>query len=211
MIRRAILLSMVVIAGNLSGCAYHMQQCGPTGCGARPATGPCNSCGEMGCGGVCTMGPLAMMRKMSTCGAGCGNIYVNEWINDPPDACDPCDDCGNWVGPRGCKGRVWGFGLGARNLWGYRFNKGHGAAACSSGCTHHAHGGYSEYDMAMHDGEVIYDGPVRDGGSTQSTEEELKPPVPEPAEPRETRSVKKPWRQSSAQSKSEYYSRPTRY
>lgn len=209
MIRRAILLSMVVIAGNLSGCAYHMQQCGPGGCGAGAAVGPCQSCGRVGCGGGCMLGPFALMHKMATCGAGCGRIYVNEWVNDPPDACDPCDDCGNWVGPRGCRGRLWSFGYGLRHLWGYRFADGACGPSCGPGCTDPAHGGYA---TAMHEGEVIYDGPVRDGGATQ---EELRPPVPrpepEPAEPRETRSVKKPWRQSSAPSKAEYYPRQTRY
>ncbi|MEQ8790760.1 MAG: hypothetical protein RIC55_30965 [Pirellulaceae bacterium] len=207
MIRRAILLSLVVIAGNLSGCAYHMQQCGPTGCGAVGGAGACHSCGEVGCGGACMSGPLQMARQMATCGAGCGNLYINEWINDPPDRCDPCDDCGNW-GPRGCKSRVWGR-QGFTSLWGYRADMG-GGGACGGGCTEHAHA-HGEYDMAMQDGQVIYDGPVRDsGGSMQNQEEELRPPVPEPAEPRETRSVKKPWRQSAAPAPAEYYSRQRR-
>jgi hypothetical protein len=35
------------------------------------------------------------------CGCtGCGReAYWSEWHNDPPRCCDPCDRCGNWVGP----------------------------------------------------------------------------------------------------------------
>jgi hypothetical protein len=45
------------------------------------------------------------------CGALCGasscgcdsEVYWCEWHNDPPRCCDPCDRCGNWVGPgAGC-------------------------------------------------------------------------------------------------------------
>lgn len=31
---------------------------------------------------------------------GCSSeLYWNEWYNDPPRCCDPCDRCGNWIGP----------------------------------------------------------------------------------------------------------------
>jgi hypothetical protein len=36
------------------------------------------------------------------CYAGCGcneEVYWNEWHNDPPRCCDPCDCYGNWTGP----------------------------------------------------------------------------------------------------------------
>jgi hypothetical protein len=26
-------------------------------------------------------------------------VYWSEWHNDPPRCCDPCDHCGNWIGP----------------------------------------------------------------------------------------------------------------
>jgi hypothetical protein len=36
-------------------------------------------------------------------GCGCGEWYLGEWLYDPPDCCDPCDDCyGQYVGPRDC-------------------------------------------------------------------------------------------------------------
>ena len=34
------------------------------------------------------------------CGCtGCGELYWNEWHNDPPSVCEPCDRCGNYIGP----------------------------------------------------------------------------------------------------------------
>jgi hypothetical protein len=30
----------------------------------------------------------------------CGETYYSEWFNDPPDCCDPCDNCGHYVGRR---------------------------------------------------------------------------------------------------------------
>jgi hypothetical protein len=41
----------------------------------------------------------------AVCGgcSGCSDeAYWCEWHNDPPRCCDPCDRCGNWVGPSGC-------------------------------------------------------------------------------------------------------------
>src|SRR5262245_61479315 len=42
-----------------------------------------------------------------SCGKGCSDIYINEWISDPPDCCDPCDKCQDqFTGPHGycCRG-----------------------------------------------------------------------------------------------------------
>jgi hypothetical protein len=209
MIRRAILSSLVLIAAGLSGCTYHMQ-CGSAGCGTMPATADCG-CGQAACDGGCGVGrgfgPLGFARNMSTCGAGCGRMYINEWVNDPPDNCDPCDDCGNWIGDQCCPKRFWRWANASRSLFGFRYDRPLRVAG-GCGCAHHAgmHG--------MHEGEVIYDGPVRQGGAG----EEIRPPVPEAdrssAEPmtmeaRETRSIKKPWGQSSetGTTSDEYYPR----
>ncbi|WP_145099485.1 hypothetical protein [Anatilimnocola aggregata] len=35
-------------------------------------------------------------------GRSCGERYVGEWVSDGPDCCDPCNKCGNFVGPRCC-------------------------------------------------------------------------------------------------------------
>jgi len=58
----------------------------------------CESCAD--CCGDC--GILSFLRRKKICGMGCGEIYLGEWISDPPDCCDPCDQCtGCWTGPQG--------------------------------------------------------------------------------------------------------------
>ncbi len=34
------------------------------------------------------------------CGSQCGGLFWNEWFSIPPPCCDPCDECGHYVGPR---------------------------------------------------------------------------------------------------------------
>src|SRR5205823_14876818 len=81
------------------GCC---NDCGPT---------PCESCGAR-CGG-CRDGLLGHcflfggLRGCLSCGRGCSEIYCDEWKSDPPDCCDPCDQCyGQFTGPHGycCRG-----------------------------------------------------------------------------------------------------------
>lgn len=38
------------------------------------------------------------MSRLCGC-TGCGELYWNEWFNDPPAVCEPCDCCGNFLGP----------------------------------------------------------------------------------------------------------------
>ncbi|MEQ8848492.1 hypothetical protein [Botrimarina sp.] len=98
--------------------------CDP-GCGCEPACGV-GGCGDV-CGGLCggcgrcpvaqnvafglhsigaelrrLLSPLGLCCPGGACGGcgGCdGELYWSEWHNDPPACHDPCDDCGNWVGP----------------------------------------------------------------------------------------------------------------
>ncbi len=97
------------------------------GCAIEPGCGCEPSCGVGGCGdacgvacgcGNCPVGEtlifgaraigsefrrlLAPLGLCCPCGSGCGGcgeLYWNEWHSDPPACCDPCDQCGNWVGP----------------------------------------------------------------------------------------------------------------
>lgn len=76
------------------GCC---NDCGPS---------PCEPCGNY-CGG-CRDGLLSHcflfngIRGCWTCNRGCGEIYCDEWKSDPPDCCDPCDQCcGEFTGPHG--------------------------------------------------------------------------------------------------------------
>ncbi|MCO6454231.1 MAG: hypothetical protein J5I93_02845 [Pirellulaceae bacterium] len=89
------------------------------------------------------------IHRSLTCGGGCGEIYWDEWISDPPDACDPCDCDGHWNGHRGVR-----MGLFERLnfLWnGYRYygdcetpcqgcNTGCGGCASCGGHPEIAHG-----------------------------------------------------------------------
>lgn len=82
------------------------------GCNNDCGPGPCESCADR-CGGCQTCGIfghgglLPALRGNMICGRGCSDIYINEWISDPPDCCDPCDKCyGEFTGPHGycCQG-----------------------------------------------------------------------------------------------------------
>jgi hypothetical protein len=33
------------------------------------------------------------------CGSQCGEFYWHEWFSHKPECCDPCDRCGNFIGP----------------------------------------------------------------------------------------------------------------
>lgn len=100
-----------------AGCQTGACHAGGNSCG--PACGGCsiclpkpivwcgtqNECGPGGCE-TCACptdcGILPAMRRGLSCGKGCGEIYWGEWLSDPPDCCDPCDQChGQWTGPHG--------------------------------------------------------------------------------------------------------------
>ena len=94
-------------------------------------------CGDGGCSGArCAYdkGPLSLAhrhwKKSRYFGPGCGEVYWWAWKSDPPDYCDPCDSCGNWVGPTGCRRSFW------NNLIHVTFGgfRGHGYGHCRNGC-----------------------------------------------------------------------------
>lgn len=84
------------------------ETCGP-GCG-NGCAGGCGeqvSCGDSCGGGACGGGQVGGSKcghkarwfgSLFNC-AGCGERYWNEWYNDPPSCAEPCDCCGNWIGP----------------------------------------------------------------------------------------------------------------
>lgn len=80
---------------------------------AQGCVGPMG-CGPMGCGGPLSLGSGACGDPCN----GCGERYIDEWVNHPPDCCDPCDDGGSFTtdhfGPSPPLFR------GYRSLWGYR-------------------------------------------------------------------------------------------
>jgi hypothetical protein len=118
------LLVSVLMFGSGCCCMPCGNSCGPCGprsccfclpCLPKPIVwnGCCNDCGpsqcescDQYCGGGCGIfggqGLLPGLRGCMSCGRGCSEIYINEWISDPPDCCDPCDKCcGNFTGPNG--------------------------------------------------------------------------------------------------------------
>jgi hypothetical protein len=133
--------------GYAAGCGH--AGCAAGTCGvAEPcsscATSACDSCevggfvgddcgcwaGGDACGpavhvGSCAQGFLSFARtalhNTLTCGSGCGELYIDEWYSDPPDACDPCVDHARLrTAPCGCGSyprMPW-------NLWGRRFQDG---------------------------------------------------------------------------------------
>lgn len=118
----------MVIVRSLSLVLLSFAVIGMTGC-----------VGPMGAG---CCGPMAPGNACTTCNdcTGCGELYIDPWINHPADCVDPCDQCGNHNGQSCGKCRsVFG---GVASLWGYRCGCEHtggivslgGCDSCGSGC-----------------------------------------------------------------------------
>ena len=108
MVRLSISLTIGFFACTfLSGCVG--LGCFPGTCGSCGPTGfDCNNCD--GYGRPLAVGPLRRVGAALSCGSGCGEMYVDEWRNCPPNPCDPCESIG------GCRPMLSGL----RNLLGYR-------------------------------------------------------------------------------------------
>lgn len=98
-------------SGSRMHCTYTYYgdgACGPmsvsgrfadqSGCSDCAATAPCSGTAPT---------PNGIIKNALTCGSGCGEIYWGEWISDPPDKCDACDQDGNWIGPHCCPPSGW--------------------------------------------------------------------------------------------------------
>lgn len=146
-------VSFAVFAIAVSGCCvgrYSGRQvdCHDGKCGVADE---CAQCGDVGCHDCVGPGPIHALKGLIH-GAGCGDVYWDEWISDPPYRCDPCDDHGNWIGPKCCPAGIlhsW------RSLWGRR-----GIGCTCGACLEHP--GFAHHDGEIIDGEVIYEGPVID-------------------------------------------------
>ena len=108
----------------------------PSGCDScwDPVLGSCDACGV--CGGDCQgHTPAQHLKHTLSCSSGCGEIYWGDWINHPPNDCDPCDDWGNWIGPVDCAGpSCWeSLASGWCNLFGYRTTGGKGGCQACGG------------------------------------------------------------------------------
>lgn len=89
--------------------------------------------GPMACGPH-ARGPLSL-NHCDGCGDcnGCGELYIDPWINHPAQCGDPCDQCGNFNG-QSC-GKCRSVFSGIRSLWGYRcgVDDGCDSGACDAG------------------------------------------------------------------------------
>jgi len=51
--------------------------------------------GSSGCNSICQFHNDHLWRHF--CAPSCGEFYCSEWFNDPPDCCDPCNNCGRFA------------------------------------------------------------------------------------------------------------------
>jgi hypothetical protein len=162
------------------------------GCCCTQGLTTCNSCD----GRMCASGPLA---SLASCRSGCGEVYVDEWLNSPPCI----DDCGygncGTCGPR--NGRpLLSF---ARMIVGLPFNAGCGG--CDGGCSScGVEGGYvasapSSCNCGGSHGGSVYHGTVEHSGPVYSTPAPTaQPMMPAPAAPLKTEPTPAPVAPSSA-------------
>lgn len=105
------------ISGRHADCGGASEGCDADGCDAEP------------CGQTCGAGGPCRLRDTLACNAGCGRMYWGEWAYDPPDACDSCNNHGDWVGPQGCPPSGWCNFL--SGLHGGRFHTPCGSPTCT--------------------------------------------------------------------------------
>lgn len=121
-------LAVLLISLN-TGCHWQgMYAAGGCGSCNTPIIESCDSCGG-GCGGDCggsvgsfpaTCGNcppsncgfsglmLPLLHSNLGCGSGCGDVYWGEWISNPPECCDACNEGGCWAGSS-CDGSYAGY------------------------------------------------------------------------------------------------------
>lgn len=81
-------------------CLFSILPLLASGCCCMQGVPSCGSCGISSCGttscptGTCGLGAIA---GLASCRGACGDVYVDEWISEPPtiDNCGyPCGGCG---------------------------------------------------------------------------------------------------------------------
>jgi hypothetical protein len=172
-------------------CAWSSLLCclalvvGATGCVAidRPyeplgnapgwdSVGSCSSCGT--CPGD-SQGhtPVSYVARQLTCAGGCGELYWGEWLSDPPQRCDPCDNWGNWIGPQPSGPPLWQRVAGGWiGFWGYR------TPSHAGGCTTCGPDGEDVFAPAL-DAEIV-EPPVVEASQQARRPAAGRQPVPPP-------------------------------
>jgi hypothetical protein len=162
---------LTTLALQIGCCSIHVDYEGPH-CGIRPVCSE-PACPDESCAaeGACTINglghvrhSLAVLKSQArhnlTCGSGCGEVYWDEHINEPP-VCDPCGCNNQWVSD-GTHCKPWYARL--RDLWGHPYH----ASDCSdcggygpcNDCGHTSYGG-----QCSHCGQGIHVGRLRKGSS----------------------------------------------
>ncbi len=182
--RLAFAATLLFATTSFIGCATLEVPYVPPGHagGWDPVFGNCDTCGT--CGGHCEgHTPASYIGHQLRCAGGCGEIYWGPWLSNPPDQCDPCNDCGEFVGDRCCepklRQKVWwkltgqsgvlAHGKGCSDCGGKGCSS-CGGAACTS-C-----GGKTD-DLPYYDGQII-EGPIHEA----PIPEEIPSTPPAPAE-----------------------------
>jgi hypothetical protein len=119
------------------------------GCGCGDCCEPSCGCGcgpkRSGCGGF--VGACGRMCSALCGGGSCGcsgEMYWSEWHNDPPRCCDPCNRCGQWVGPpSGNPCGCGGGGCGCDSCGSGRCSS--GGCGCNGGGSASYEGGVTPY------------------------------------------------------------------
>jgi len=159
--------------------------------------GACDDCGPVVKGGG-KGGAWQGVRPNTYCDSGCGETYVHEWLSDPPDQCDPCNKCGDYIGPRSCEPRMvrlW------RTIWGQQSCKpvrrcglivqcgctsvgGKGAIADCGGCGDCGMGGMAMGAVVTEPGMVVQPAPqIIPGSPAEAAPQTIPLPEPEEANP----------------------------
>ena len=144
-------------------CVQGVGDCG-MGCGMGAMAVPSCSTGSCGSSSTCSTGncggPLAMLAG---CRGACGEVYVDEWISEPPTP----DNCGYSCGGCGNCGQCTPVRSLLRLLWGRPYvtqcDTGLCGPTCDSGCDS-CGGGYVEEGFVAGDHVVGHSGGCNCGG-----------------------------------------------
>ncbi|MCE9526681.1 MAG: hypothetical protein K8R36_11575 [Planctomycetales bacterium] len=199
--RSALLVCASVLLA--SGCCCQ-DRCGGGGCGlggcgrgslfcqpyeqrmANTNSYECGTCCKpVGCdnGGI-----KGWLHNQATGCQGCSDVYWGEWISDPPDCCDPCDQCGGFSGNGGCGCKPRILPRLARIFNGYRYCPDDcgscnilprlGCNLCGGAGCDSCGGGYSDGG-----GRVIHQGGAPHGSVLDENWDPAPSPKPTPGKP----------------------------
>lgn len=144
-------------------CTIGGGACGG-GMGGLATIGNCaGSCDTGGCssgtcdGALAGPGLVAGLAGLNNCRGACGDIYVDEWISEPPVP----DDCGYPCGGCGRCGSCTPLRSILRQLWGRPYNTTCSTGLCGPSCDGGCDGGMMEGNFA---GDVVHGHYEHSGG-----------------------------------------------